>query len=35
MIGVLTRFGITRYRSSLLYRGVEGRSPAGEDEDRP
>jgi predicted PurR-regulated permease PerM len=35
MIGVLTRFGITRYRDSLLYRGVEGRSPAWEDEDRP
>ncbi len=35
MIGVLTRFGITRYRDSLLYRGVEGRSPAREDEGRP
>jgi predicted PurR-regulated permease PerM len=34
MIGVLTRFGVTRYRDSLLYRGVEGRSPAWEDEDR-
>lgn len=35
MIGVLTRFGITRYRDSLLYRGTEGRSPARGDEGRP
>ncbi|MCA3448567.1 MAG: AI-2E family transporter [Rhodobacter sp.] len=35
MIGVLTRFGITRYRDSLLYRGVEGSTPTAEDEDRP
>ena len=35
MIGVLTRCGITRYRDSLLYRGVEGSTSTAEDEDRP
>jgi predicted PurR-regulated permease PerM len=35
VIGVLTRFGITRYRDSLLYRGVDGRSSAPEDDGRP
>ena len=34
-IGVLTRFGVTQYQSSLLYRGVDGRKYAAGEEDQP
>ena len=34
-IGVLTRFGVTQYQSSLLYRGVESRNYAEGEEDQP
>ena len=34
MLGVLTRFGIERYRQSLLYRGVEAQPLLREDETR-
>ena len=30
-LGVLVRFAIDRYRSGLLYRGIEGLKPEGED----
>lgn len=34
-IGVLTRFGVTQYQGSLLYRGVDGRNYAEGEEDQP
>lgn len=34
-IGVLTRFGVTQYHASLLYKGLDGRKYAEGEEDQP
>jgi predicted PurR-regulated permease PerM len=31
-LGVLTRFALSQYHDSLLYRGIEGRIPEDEDQ---